>query len=182
MRTRLLVILVLLTTASTAGVYRWKDEHGVIHYADRRVADAEELSISSADADQPTDETISDTRDANDPDVEDRPTDAYSEFHLAEPEANQTVRTDAGEVSIAILLEPALSRDHEIQLVVDGRSIEGRFSSTQLTLRDVGRGSHTLQAKIVDGEGVTVASTQVVNFHVRKAPLSGHNTESPSTK
>lgn len=140
----------------------------------------EELTIPVTGRDESTEETPPDPESpaSADPGDTDIPTTGYSSFQLAEPEANQTVRSDTGEVKIAIFLEPALEEGHEIQLVVDGRPLEGKFTSTQLLLSDLGRGSHTLQAKIVDGEGETVASTQVLNFHVRKAPLDEGNSES----
>jgi hypothetical protein len=175
MRTRLILALILLPAVSDAGVFRWQDAEGVIHYSDRPVKDAEQLSISGAEAEKPADETPSESADSN---VEDSPSKAYGEFNLVEPDDNQTFRSNAGEVSIAILLKPALDENHKIRLVVDGRALVGQFTSTQLMLRDVGRGSHTLQAIVVDGEGETVASTQVVTFHVRKAPLSEGDSES----
>lgn len=179
MRTRLLLTLFFLTSVSTAGVYRWQDADGVIQYTDRPVKDAEELRISGDENDSSQDETIPGDS-VTDP--EDRPNDGYSEFQLSEPAPNQTFRTDAGEVNIAILLKPALAQGHEIQLIVDGRPLKDKFSSTQLMLSAVGRGSHTLQAKIVDAQGETYALTQVVNFHIRKAPLSGEDSIAPPSE
>ena len=87
------------------------------------------------------------------------------------PEQNQTLRSDVGEVHVSMLLEPALQEGHRINLSVDGIPLEAPDISTQLILRDVTRGSHAIQASIVDGEGTTVISTPVVNFHMRKAAL-----------
>lgn len=56
MRTHILTVLLLLATthATAAGVYRWVDEHGKVHYSDRPpLADTEQLRIRRGEARDP---------------------------------------------------------------------------------------------------------------------------------
>ena len=168
---RLLVFLVCaLPMQANAGLYKWVDEAGNVNYSDRPVEQAEDLSIPGLVSPASTENAETDpvTEDATTEQVEQSPG-SYRLFKILVPEENQTFRSDQGEVSISLLLEPTLDAGHQFQLTLDGNPIQGRFTSTQLLIRQVTRGTHGLQVSIVDSEGTTVASSNSVNFHMRRA-------------
>ena len=173
MHFKLPLVLILFCTSVAAGVYRWQDENGNIHYSDRPIVGAEELSISGIKSGRVDTDLASDDAGtaAQASPLTEQPTDGYVEFILVEPEQNKTVRNDAGDIPVGVLVQPALREGHEILIVLDGISLEKRVISPQFTLSGLSRGTHTLQARITDAGGETIASTEVVNFHVRKAPI-----------
>lgn len=161
-----IIIGLLLATAVQAGFYKWVDSEGNVHYSDRPVEQAEQLRIS----DRPTDSKLA-TQDENDSEGGDLADNefGYQSFSLVSPEANQTFRSDEGQVDVSLLLQPGLQEGHKIRLSLDGVDIVNSFASTQVQLRKVSRGSHSLRARIEDAEGSTLLTSQAVSFHVRRA-------------
>lgn len=170
MRVPVLVTLALFSASLSAGFYKWVDSDGVAHYSDHPVEQAEELRIPGA-GDRPGDSVTENNQETVQAGQEPQQTDGYTQFEILDPEQNQTLRNDEGEVRVSMLLQPALQEGHKISLTVNGTPLETLNISTQLILREVPRGSHTLQATIVDVEGTPLISTPVVNFQMRKAAL-----------
>lgn len=166
-----LSMLLFVTTASLAGVYKWVDEDGTVHYSDRPSEQAETLRVPGMGRSPDTTEkaTASEAEQAS-PSPPAGPGGGYTVFEIVQPEPNQTFRIDTGEVTVGMLLEPGLQQGHHIQLSVDGVALKDRLSSTQLVLRNLGRGSHTLTASVVDATGQTVTAAVPVSFHLRAAP------------
>ncbi len=169
-----LAVACVLPMIASAGVYKWVDESGNVNYSDRPVEQAEDVHFpgllpSGAAADSVTEAAAESQAEPPDEEQSGESSGSYSLFQVLEPEENQTFRSDQGEVSISLLLEPTLDAGHEIRLSLDGNPIEGRFTSTQLIIRQVTRGTHSLQASIVDRDGATVSSSNSVSFHVRRA-------------
>ena len=82
-----------------------------------------------------------------------------------------SLNTAKGMLTASRLAQLQRQEGHKISLSVNGTPLKETNISTQLILREVPRGSHTLQATIVDGEMKPLISTPVVNFHMRKAAL-----------
>jgi hypothetical protein len=168
MRNAVLIYLFLFSTTLSAGFYKWVDSDGVVHYTDHPVEQAEELRLPGA-GDHPGASDSESTKEPGESSQETQQTGEYTQFEVLEPEQNQTLRNDEREVRIGMLLQPALQEGHRINLSVDGILLKDHNISTQLILSDVPRGSHSLQATIIDEEGQPLISTPVVNFHMRKA-------------
>ena len=67
-------------------------------------------------------------------------------------------------------LTPALRAKHAIVVSMDGQKV-GEGTSTQLTLQNLPRGTHTVQAAVVDAAGVELARTEMVTFHLQRRRL-----------
>lgn len=166
----LILSLVLISPIAVGGVYKWVDETGEVHYSDKPVQNARELRVPGA-VSKPVPQV--DAEAEQDDLVQDVEAGGYNTLEFASPEPGQTFRSDAGEVQIGLLLDPPLQPGHQLQLVIDGAPLSQRFSATQLILKDVSRGTHSMKAEIVDQEGQSVASSTAVSFHVRKAAMPG---------
>ncbi len=75
------------------------------------------------------------------------------------------MRSNNGDVTIGMRLDPALHSKHAIVVSLDGQAI-GKGSRTSLTLQNLPRGTHTVQAAVVDAEGQELTRTESVSFHV----------------
>ncbi len=167
--TRLLITLLccLPLLASAGKFYKWVDEKGVTHYdAQKPERDAEIITtIDSTPA--PSQQPYSFRGSDGDEDDTGRDT-GYSQFTIAKPEQNETIRNTEGVVNVSFFLAPGLHGEDRIVVTLDGQKLKEKLSSTQFSLTDIPRGTHTLKADIVDADGEVVASTDTVSFHLRQ--------------
>lgn len=97
--------------------------------------------------------------------------DGYESMRVAAPEDEGTVRSNEGEVSVGIALQPELQPGHLVELMLDGQPVSGRFDSLGILLSGVDRGTHRLNASVVDGNGNTLIEAPAVRFTLRKIGL-----------
>ena len=92
----------------------------------------------------------------------------YEEFKVTSPTNDATIRDNGGNVRVSLSLTPGLRSGHSIEVMMDGQSI-GSGGSTSLTLTEVDRGTHTVQAAVKDNEGKEIARSNSVIFHLKRA-------------
>jgi hypothetical protein len=164
----LFLLLALALTPLSAKVYKWVDAEGNVQYSDKPVEGAETVKVPKSNIYTP----------APIPDSEDQPgagTDAtdgsYTTFSIAEPENDQTIRSNEGQVRISFFIEPTLYEGDKIALYLDGQKMKGEHTTMRLSLTNLERGTHTLKAEVLSAEGEQRASAKPVVFHLRKASI-----------
>lgn len=95
----------------------------------------------------------------------------YTSLAIVAPEANGTVRSNEGRVSVGINLEPLLQQNHRIRLLLDGQAVPGDFDGPVIDLSGVERGTHSLRAQVTDATGTVLISSPSVLFTLRKRGL-----------
>ena len=169
MRIVLLLLLILVSWPLLAkDVYKWTNESGEVVYSDTYRHGAERIRVSGSKS---SPSSVPDTPEGSpspEPDVEDV---TYRSFEVVLPENDQTIRSNEGTVGVSLALSPALAANHSIHVFVDGNRIEGEMKSTQFSLNNLNRGTHSLEVKVVDDTGNALASAPAVNFHLRKASI-----------
>ena len=88
------------------------------------------------------------------------------------PAEDQSIRDNGGNITIELALEPSLDENHVIELFMDGSSL-GTGRTTTITMTNVDRGTHTIQASIRDQSGARVATTGAVTFSLLRAAAGG---------
>ena len=167
---RILPLLVCLVTAGPAvaeTVYKHTQPDGTVVYSDRPTEGAEEIRLPEIQfytAPQMDADALSRGRSREG--AEDTGQ-GYDSVRIASPADDETVRDNGGNVSISLSLEPSLRPGHTIDIRMDGTSI-GRGTGTSVALTNVDRGSHTVQAVILDENGREIASTGTITFHLRR--------------
>jgi hypothetical protein len=146
----LVLSLALAGPGVAATVYKWVDEEGVVHYADRQTKEAEPVRIPGLGGAPPTS--------ADEAEV------AYAQFEFVRPASEEQIDAPTGEVPVGILLKPALHPTHSIQLSIDGVPVATPIRATQLTLTGVAPGTHSLSAVILRGDGEVLLSAPAVSF------------------
>ncbi|GMQ95710.1 MAG: DUF4124 domain-containing protein [Gammaproteobacteria bacterium] len=91
----------------------------------------------------------------------------YEEFKVTSPLNDAVLRDNGGNVSVSLSLTPGLRDGHSIEFMMDGQPI-GSGSSTSVTLTEIDRGTHTVQAAITDSEGKEIARSNSVIFHLKR--------------
>lgn len=102
-----------------------------------------------------------------DKDEKDEDGGGYTEFKVTSPANDATIRDNGGNVRISLSLSPALRGGHSIDVMMDGQSI-GSGKGTSITLTEVDRGTHTVQASVKDADGKEIARSNSVIFHLRR--------------
>lgn len=91
----------------------------------------------------------------------------YQEFKVTSPQNDAVIRDHSGNVRVSLSLNPGLRGDHSIEVMVDGRTI-GSGKGTSITLTEVDRGTHTVQAAVKDADGKEIARSNSVIFHLKR--------------
>jgi hypothetical protein len=91
----------------------------------------------------------------------------YSEFRITSPANDTSFWDTAGNVNVDLSLEPTLRAGHKIDLLLDGQSV-GSGKSTAITLTEVDRGTHSIQAVVKDSADKVVARSNAVTFTLQR--------------
>lgn len=170
MRTTLLLLALLAgPVLASQTVWKWVDENGVTHYADRPVPGAIKMEISSG-------KSSSESRSFGSTTTTTQPADTgpvYRNFEIWKPGNDETIPNTGGQVTVNVRVEPALQPGHSLYLYLDGRLVEGFPANTlSFDLKEVPRGMHRVLAVISDGRGTRVQETEPVSFTVRQESVA----------
>ncbi len=152
---RLIVSLMIVLYACFLGaetVYKTVDEDGNIIFTDKPSEKSEEIKIQDL-------QTIDNPNPAKykpGSNQADKTQFKYESFEVTKPESGAGIRSNTGNVSISVSLEPGLRGGHKIILSMDGNEIGTGYSAS---LQNVDRGTHSINAKVIDGNGKTLIST-----------------------
>jgi hypothetical protein len=91
----------------------------------------------------------------------------YAEFRITNPEANASIRDNAGNVNVDVSINPKLRSGDKVELKLDGQSIGGG-KKTNFALTDMERGTHSLQAVVKNSAGKVVASSESITFTLQR--------------
>lgn len=176
---------------AAAAIYKWVGPNGQIIYSDEPRPGAKEIEIAP-DPPPPLPEVIAappvldaaplaplPPGDVTAPLQTDTPAPltvpkpplaGYSQLLIVSPANNQAVRENNGDVGVELALQPDLDIDagHRITLILDGRQLPVAQISPLFNLANVDRGSHTLQALIINGQGTVLARSDQIIFHLQR--------------
>jgi hypothetical protein len=150
-----------------AQVYRGVGADGQVVFTDRPLPNGEQLDL-------PLDAERAEAADSG-PAMPKAPTESgftgpYDMFEIVAPANEQKIREPKGELSVSLVVSPALQLGHRLSVEVDGTPAEGDVpDGTQLLLRGLVLGSHSIRAVIYGQDGMTLAATPVVHVHVLPA-------------
>lgn len=163
MRTHFLIILMLFSFSAYAGIYKWVDDKGKVHYSDKEQKGAEEVNLPAAVTYTPTTTGAAASGKAE---TEKKP--GYTEMSIVQPKMNETIRSNNGDVQVGIDLKPGLISGDTITLYLDGREVIKGGVKTSVTLASVDRGSHTLRSTVFNKNGTAVISSKSIIFHLHR--------------
>lgn len=160
----LLIVLITLPVLASAGVYKWVDANGAVHFSDVPQEGAEEVHIAPPQTySAPILPPITPRTEVLEAPAE------YSAFTLAIPEPDANIWGDVGVVDVSFTSEPPLQieRGHKLVVSVDGQQGPA-VTTSSVTLENVERGSHQLQGQIVDSLGKAIITSQSITVHVHR--------------
>ncbi len=156
-------------------IYKYKDADGVIHYTenppgeDYQEADLPQLNVMPADDPPPATRAPANRTTSNSSVGNDAGDGVmYARFRITSPQAEENIWGSGGSLSASVDFKGQLAKNHQIQFVVDGKPQPPERGKTQ-TLGQIARGTHTLQAQIVQqGGGAVMVSTRPITFYMHQ--------------
>lgn len=152
-------------------VWTWVDESGQRHYSDRPVEGATQIEIGtsqtfSAEVPAPIASSAG-SRSEQEPD----PGAPYTVLDVIRPEPEETLWNTGGTMTVELAVNPALRAAHSIGLIYDGQRLEPPSRSLSMTINEVYRGEHTIQAVILDADGEELMRSTPVTFFVQQTSI-----------
>jgi Domain of unknown function (DUF4124) len=170
------VLFAIGVVQAHAGViYKWKDANGITHYSDQPGPGAQKVTVDEPNR-SPADNTSRASRAAPGAAAQDRNSgrftvNDYTDFEIYAPAQEATLRDNS--VDVHIRLEPGLAQNHQMSLYLDGkRSAASSTNGLSYTLEDVARGTHTLQAVILDRNSGESKNSNLVTFNILQHSLA----------
>lgn len=158
-----LAITLVLASAANGAVYKWKDSEGIVHYSDQPQPGAEAVEQLPIQTYRPTPVPARATNAGANAGA---PSRGYSTLAFVSPINDTTIRDNQGNVAVQLSIEPPLRDGHAIALSIDGSRQDRTVASTTFTLSNLARGTHTLQAVVLDSEGNEVMSSEALTLHI----------------
>ena len=167
MKHLLLTLFLVLATgiAQAQKVYKVVQPDGTILFTDSPSPsdDAEQVDVQPLN----TTPALASPTDAFDDSAAVEAEVGYSEFRITSPESDTSFWDTAGNVNVDLSLEPTLRASDKIDLLLDGQSVGGG-RSTAITLTEIDRGTHNLQAVVKSSAGKVIARSNTVTFTVQR--------------
>jgi hypothetical protein len=177
-----LIALTAFLPAATlaATIWTWVDERGQRHYSDREVPGATRVEVAGAQSfsgsalqpaqtsGQTPGQAQGQTQAAG---AQESESVIYTTFRILSPEPGETLRNIEGQLPVEVATVPALAVDHRIDVVLDGQRRQLGARALELTVPEVWRGEHSLQALIVNAEGEILRETPAITIYVHQTSV-----------
>ncbi len=148
--------LFCLFAVQAEGIYKTVDKDGNVLFSDTPSPGAEEVEL-------PEIQIIKSIK------LEDLPSfpvldkvekgeERYQSITIIEPEESTGLRSNSGDFKISVALEPALKASHRLVITMDGEEVANGVA-TSISIQNADRGTHQLEARVVDTEDETLIST-----------------------
>jgi uncharacterized protein DUF4124 len=159
-----IINLLILSIVNAETVYKTRDAEGNVIFSDVPADGAEEIEVNEA-------QTI------NIPQVklpENRPTTKlipketeYIRLEITNPVNDTTIRSNEGNVSINLEVEPALAEEDVFLLFIDGKEVSSG-KAKQFSLSNMDRGSHSVYVAVKNEKDKVLKQSNKLVFHLRK--------------
>ena len=171
MKSIFIVFACLATTVVQAQVYRWVDDKGGIHFSDvpPPQTDAEELELPALNRAKP--QPVPADKAEGRPLGDEVSTNGYQVLEIVEPSNDGTVHSNEQKVKVLVNVVPGLGQRHRIAIYLDGMAVGEEMSATTAELQGVARGTHHLQAKVIDDQGRVIIESATTRFYLRQATV-----------
>lgn len=146
-------------------VYKRVNPDGSVEYSDQPIEGAEVMNVPRGSTFTMPETPASATAPASP--TQEEPGVSYDSLEITRPINDETIRSNEGKLTALARVVPELASEHRFRWSMDGEIIQ-EVNSPELRLNNVDRGSHTLQAEIVDADGKVLISSDSITFHLMR--------------
>ena len=162
--TILLCFYATLISAETK-IYHWVDENGKSHFADTAPPGTAEIIVENKNLVSVPQEQQSDRK--NKTSIEKQEIVKY-QAEITTPEDDVAIRSNDGTLEVHVKTTPEKKSTQRLQLFLDGQALGSPQISPTIRALNVDRGTHQIQAKLLDEGNNILATTQVVTIHLQR--------------
>lgn len=171
----MLKCLIALTSLLSAAVlaapaWTWVDDQGRRHYSDRPVEGATQIELAGPQTFAGGSPASSSTSTVA-PQTEAEAPPPYSVLDIVSPTDQATLNNIGGMLTMELAVYPPLRSTDRIDAIYDGRRMELGVRSLAVTIPEVFRGEHTLQAVILGEDGQELLRSASVTVFVRQTSV-----------
>lgn len=168
-------VTMALIPVSAAEVYRTIDQHGNPVFSGQPQPGSEKIEV------QPT--NVQSLPPARPLPVKRPPTqqaaNRYQSLSILSP-TNDTTLRNVTQLSVSVSISPVLLGQHSLVLLDNGQPVGEPGTSLSMLIKELHRGTHALQVKVVDAQGQTLITSEAVTIHVHRPSVLHPN--SPNSK
>jgi uncharacterized protein DUF4124 len=165
----LYLLLCCIAMTAQADVYRWVDKSGNVIFSDQPHPDAEKIEIETSPSYTPVaiPKTESEEQQEGDQEIP-----AYKVTILT-PASDETIRNNSGLVNINAKVTPGLDQERNDLLMIklDGQTLGEPGTSSNFTLSEVERGTHSVQVVVIDKDKKAIKSSKEITFHLQRIAI-----------
>ena len=150
-----------------AKVYTWVNEQGNTVFSDSPRPGAEEVDIKESNA----------TYSSNTSRLDLTPKIIKDDYQVEinQPTQDEILRDNTGSVYISGSIKPIFKKGLNIQLYFDDKPHEKPQSHSMFVLRNVDRGEHVIEMKLLNEKGKVIASSKPITFYMHRASVKKAN-------
>ncbi|MFT7009573.1 MAG: hypothetical protein ACJAXJ_004123 [Colwellia sp.] len=169
-----ILLLTLLTLSiatpvysSSAKIYVWRDETGVLVYSDTPRPGAEEVKTKKGNIIKSSTNIETQILDIKSKKIKEE-----YQVEINHPKNNSTIRDNTGSIYISGSIKPIFKRGLKIQLMIDDKPHLTPQTHTMFSLHNIDRGEHQIKMKLLNEKGKVIASSKVITFYMHRASLN----------
>jgi len=91
-----------------------------------------------------------------------------AEIAIVQPAHEETIHSNQGDLTVQVSYSGG-EPDGSVRLVLDGTALPHSYRSDVIELIGIDRGTHTLQAELLDAKGGQLAASEPVTFYMWQA-------------
>jgi hypothetical protein len=148
-------LLFALPLAVAAQVYKSHDEQGNPVFSDNPNSGGQPIDIPRPNTLPGMQPKLPD--DQEEPDQEP----SYHSITIVSPHHDSIIRNGLAPFTVTIDIQPSLKPNHQIRLSIDGQTYS-TGTDTERMVERIGRGSHQLQASIIDGSATVIKTSPAI--------------------
>jgi len=165
MRLIVTCLLAALALPASAEIYKYTDANGNTVFTNQppQGTNAQEVSLPPVNTVQsPPPPAMPDNNQSGAPEEQ-----VYSVVEITNVPTEDALRSNNGNFTVGVRLEPSLRIGDSIQLVLDGQPYGGLTNSLQFPLNNIERGDHTLGAQVFSGDRL-IQQSPTISFTVQR--------------
>ncbi len=145
-------------------VYKRVNPDGSVEYSDQPIQGGEVMNVPKGSTFTMPETPVTTAAPAS---PAEQPAINYDSLEITQPANDKAIRSNEGKLTALARVTPQLAPDHRFRWKMDGDVVQD-VNSPELRINNVNRGSHTLQAEIVDPDGKVLIASDSVTFHMMR--------------
>lgn len=93
---------------------------------------------------------------------------AYQSIAITTPVNEETIRDTHGNVNVNVAIVPPLQKGDKVAISLDGKVVGEPEATTAFHLTGVYRGTHQLEASVIDAQGNEIIHSEVITFFMHQ--------------